>query len=54
MRDVLAKLVTTTDQRDLHGYAGLLLMGAGCWLYEPKAALIVVGVALFYLALRSK
>lgn len=52
MREVVAKVVAEVDARDVHCYGGLLLVAAGCWLYAPGAAMIVVGVALFYLALR--
>lgn len=54
MREVLARVITEVDARDVHCYGGLLLAGAGAWLYAPGAALIAVGVALFYLALRRK
>lgn len=41
------------DARDYHAYGGVLLVGLGCAMYAPAASLIVVGVALFYLATRK-
>ena len=40
------------DARDAHCYGGLFLVGCGAALYAPPASLIVVGAALFFLALR--
>jgi len=32
----------------LHIYIGLVLVGFGVWLVDPRAALVVVGAALVY------
>ena len=52
MKQVALRVLKTIDVRDLHCYGGLALVGVGCWIYAPGASLIVVGAALFYLALR--
>lgn len=54
MRDVVTRALAAVDLRDIHCYGGLVLVGAGAWLYAPGAGLIVVGAALFYLALRDR
>lgn len=41
------------DLRDVHAYAGILLIAIGCYQVYPPAALIVPGGMLFYIALRS-
>ena len=38
--------------QDLHAYGGILLAGAGLALIYIPAALVAVGAALFYLAVR--
>jgi len=38
--------------QDLHAYGGILLAGAGLALIYVPAALVAVGAALFYLAVR--
>lgn len=37
---------------DLHAYGGILLAGAGLAMIYVPAALVAVGAALFYLAVR--
>ncbi|MEM7416778.1 MAG: hypothetical protein AAF389_14830 [Gemmatimonadota bacterium] len=40
------------DARDVHVYSGILLALTGTWALIGPAALIVPGVALFYLGAR--
>lgn len=46
------KLREVFDLADLHVYCGLVLMGAGVAAIYWPAALITVGVGLFYLGAR--
>lgn len=52
MSEALAKITASVDLRDIHCYSGIVLVGAGAGVYSLGAGLIVVGLALFYLALR--
>lgn len=50
MREAIKKALAEIDARDAHCYGGVLLVGVGAALVAPAAGLIVVGLALFYLA----
>ena len=39
--------------KDAIGIVGLLMIGAGCWMYSPGMALIVVGAILLTLSICS-
>jgi len=53
MKALFSRIAKAFDLQDLFVFGGLGCVGYGIWQVYPPAAWVVVGVALFWLGVRS-